>query len=136
MGRTITTPIQKRFSDVDIFRHVNNVAQQMYFDVGKTEYYREVLGGDVLFDNLRMVTAATATSYMSQIRHDDEIVVTTATERIGNKSMVLFQRILRCEKDGSRTVCSESRSTMVAFDFEAQCGVRVPDSWRERIERE
>ena len=39
MARTLETPIQKRFSDVDPFQHVNNVSQQMYFDVGKMEYY-------------------------------------------------------------------------------------------------
>ena len=136
MARRTSTPIQKRFSDVDIFRHVNNVSQQMYFDVGKTDYYRRVFGHDILYDNLRIVTVATATSYISQIRHDDDIFVTTETERIGNKSMVLYQQILRRESDGSETLCSESRSTMVAFDFSAQQGVRVPDEWRELIGRE
>ncbi len=38
---TIKTPIQIRFSDVDAFAHVNNVAQQMYFDLGKLEAYRD-----------------------------------------------------------------------------------------------
>lgn len=134
MARETVTPIQKRFSDVDIFRHVNNVAQQMYFDVGKTDYCRTVLGGDVLFDNLRMVTVSTSTSYMSQIRHDDDIAVTTVTERVGDKSMTLFQRIVRREADGSQTVCSESRSVLVAFDFAAQVSVRVPDAWRAAME--
>ena len=134
MAHRIETPIQKRFSDVDIFCHVNNVAQQMYFDVGKTDYYRKVFGHDILYDNLRIVTVATSTSYMSQIRNDDDIRVTTETSRIGNKSMTLFQQIIRREADGSETVCSESTSTMVAFDFGAQQGVRVPDTWRARIE--
>ena len=44
MARTLETPIQKRFSDVDPFQHVNNVSQQMYFDVGKMEFYEKVLG--------------------------------------------------------------------------------------------
>ena len=134
MARRIVTPIQKRFSDVDIFRHVNNVAQQMYFDVGKTDYYRQVFGHDILYDNLRIVTVSTSTSYMSQIRHDDDIFVTTETSRLGNKSMELFQQIIRREADGSRTVCSESTSIMVAFDFAAQQGVRVPDEWRAKIQ--
>ena len=134
MARRIVTPIQKRFSDVDIFRHVNNVAQQMYFDVGKTDYYRQVFGHDILYDNLRIVTVSTSTSYMSQIRHDDDIFVTTETCRLGNKSMELFQQIIRREADGSRTVCSESTSIMVAFDFAAQQGVRVPDEWRAKIQ--
>ena len=135
MARRIETPVQKRFSDVDIFRHVNNVAQQMYFDVGKTDYYHKVFGHDILYDNLRIVTVSTSTSYMSQIRHDDDIFVATETRRIGNKSMELFQQIIRREADGSCTVCSESTSIMVAFDFAAQQGVRVPDEWREKILR-
>ncbi len=37
---TITTPIQMRFFDMDSFGHVSNVAQQMYFDQGKTDLFR------------------------------------------------------------------------------------------------
>ena len=133
MARIIVTPIQKRFSDIDIFRHVNNVAQQMYFDVGKTDYYKRVFGHDILYDNLRIVTVSTSTSYMSQVRYDDDIEVTTCTDRIGNKSMTLVQCILRREADGSTTVCSQSTSVMVAFDFAAQQSVAVPDLWRRQI---
>ncbi len=128
MARTIDTPIQQRFTDVDPFLHVNNVAQQMYFDVGKTAYYNKVLGGDVLTGARRIVTVSTSTSYMAQVRMDDDVHVTTVCERIGNKSMTLFQRLLA----GGR-VCSESRSVMVAFDFEAQQGIPVPDEWRRAM---
>ena len=101
MPRTIRTEIQKRFSDIDSFRHVNNVSQQMYFDVGK-------------------------------IRPEDRIAVTTCVERIGTKSLTLLQRIVA--DDG--TVRSQSRSVMVAFDFEAQQSVPVPDAWRRALEAE
>ena len=130
MARTIDTPIQQRFTDIDPFVHVNNVAQQMYFDVGKTEYFRTLLGGDVLSDGaLRIVAVSTATSYMEQIRMYDDVHVTTVCERVGNKSMTLYQQLLVGDR-----VCSESRSVMVAFDFAAQEGVRVPDAWRKAIE--
>ena len=130
MARTIDTPIQQRFTDIDPFVHVNNVAQQMYFDVGKTEYFRTLLGGDVLSDGaLRIVAVSTATSYMEQIRMYDDVHVTTVCERVGNKSMTLYQQLLVGER-----VCSESRSVMVAFDFAAQEGVRVPDAWRKAME--
>ena len=52
MARTLETPIQKRFSDVDPFQHVNNVSQQMYFDVGKMEFYEKVLGADAWRERL------------------------------------------------------------------------------------
>ncbi len=32
-----------RFADVDMLGHVNNVNQQHYFDVGKSDFFRSVL---------------------------------------------------------------------------------------------
>ena len=128
MARTLTTPIQKRFSDVDPFQHVNNVAQQMYFDVGKMAYYEKVLGADTLLGDLRIVTVSTSTSYLGQVRMGDPVQVTTTCERIGNKSLTLFQQMLVGDD-----VRSESRSVMVVFDFPNQCSRPVPDEWRRRL---
>lgn len=132
MPRTIRIEIQKRFSDIDSFRHVNNVSQQMYFDVGKSDFFDRLLGPEILFAPVRIITAATDTSYMGQIRFEDRIAVTTCVERIGTKSLTLLQRIVA--DDG--TVRSQSRSVMVAFDFEAQQSVPVPDAWRRALEAE
>ena len=128
MPRTIRTEIQKRFSDIDSFRHVNNVSQQMYFDVGKSDFFDRLLGPEILFAPVRIITAATDTSYMGQIRLHDRVRVTTTCEKIGNKSLTLFQQLV---VDGR--VRSESRSVMVAFDFSRQQSMPVPDAWRERL---
>ena len=133
MARTLETTIQKRFSDIDPFQHVNNVSQQMYFDVGKVDYYRRVLGEDVLFDRLRIITVATSTSYLGQIRLEDEIAVTTVASKVGNKSVTLAQQLIHTAADGSRRVCSESTSVMVAFDFDRQESVTVPERWRRNL---
>ena len=128
MARTLETPIQKRFSDVDPFQHVNNVSQQMYFDVGKMEFYEKVLGAEVLLADLRILTVSTSTSYMGQIRMYDDLRVTTTCERVGTKSMTLFQQLLVGDE-----VRSESRTVLVVFDFERQQSEPVPDTWRERL---
>lgn len=128
MARTLETPIQKRFSDVDPFQHVNNVSQQMYFDVGKMEYYEKILGADALLGDLRIVTVSTSTSYLGQVRMTDPVRITTTCERIGTKSLTLFQQMLVGEE-----VRSESRSVMVVFDFPNQCSRPVPDEWRRRL---
>lgn len=133
---TIETPIQKRFSDIDSFHHVNNVSQQMYFDVGKVDYYRRVVGEDVLHSDLRIVTVSTSTSYTGQVRYDDDIRVTTAVERLGNKSFTFLQRLLCRTADGRDEIRSESRSVMVAFDFARQQSVELPDRWRRRMQPE
>mgnify|MGYP000790220513 FL=1 len=128
MPRTIRTEIQKRFSDIDSFRHVNNVSQQMYFDVGKSDFFDRLLGPEILFAPVRIITAATDTSYMGQIRLHDRVRVTTTCEKIGNKSLTLFQQLV---VDGQ--VRSESRSVMVAFDFARQLSMPVPEAWRTRL---
>ena len=43
-----------------MFQHVNNVSQQMYFDLGKADFYRQVLQDDVLSGTSHIITAATA----------------------------------------------------------------------------
>lgn len=128
MARTLTTSIQKRFSDIDPFQHVNNVSQQMYFDVGKMEYYEKILGADALLGDLRIVTVSTSTFYLGQVRMTDPVRITTTCERIGTKSLTLFQQMLVGEE-----VRSESRSVMVVFDFPNQCSRPVPEEWRRRL---
>lgn len=134
MAVTIETPIQKRFSDIDPFHHVNNVAQQMYFDIGKVDYCERILGEEVMRGELRTITASTSTSYMGQVRFEDDIRVTTAVERIGNKSFTFLQRIVCRTPEGRDEVRAESRSVLVAFDFARQCSVPVPDRWRRKME--
>ena len=132
--RTIT-PIQKRFNDMDCFQHINNVCQQMYFDVAKSEFLAATLQGDAKVDRMRVLTVATNTSYMVQVRFDDDTYVTTECESIGNKSFTLLQRIYDRREGANPTIKTESRSVMVAFDFEAQESVVVPDEWRERLSK-
>ena len=121
-----------------MFQHVNNVSQQMYFDVGKMEYYEQVLGDAVLQDDVlsgtsRIITAATANSFKEQIRMEDDIYVTTTVAKVGNKSITLFQQIIGRNAAGRETVKTESTSVMVAFDFDRQESVTVPERWRRNL---
>lgn len=129
MNKQLITPVQKRFSDVDSFMHVNNIWQQSYFDMGKTDFYTKVLGITGVFDKLRIITASTHTDYYGQVRLTDDIVVVTDVSCLGNKSMTLHQRIMCGER-----CLTESSSVMVAFDFETQQTVTMPDEWRKALE--
>ncbi|MBO7185396.1 MAG: acyl-CoA thioesterase [Alistipes sp.] len=129
MAKQLITHVQKRFSDVDSFMHVNNIWQQSYFDMGKTDFYTTVLGTTGVFDKLRIITASTHTDYYDQVRLLDDIVVVTDISRIGTKSMTLHQRIMCGEN-----CLTESSSVMVAFDFELQKSVAMPEEWRSKLE--
>ena len=87
-----------------------------------------LLGEEVLLGDLRVVTVSTSTSYLGQVRMHDPVRVTTTCERVGTKSLTLFQQLL-----AGGEVRSESRSVMVVFDFARQRSEPVPDAWRERL---
>ena len=123
--------IQIRFADVDSLGHVNNVNLQHYFDLGKNYYFRDVLHIGIGWKKIGPITAATNTSYFEQTRLDDDIRVETEVEKVGNKSMIFQQRIIH---NATGKIHSESRSVMVAFDFERQESVPVPDDWRKIME--
>lgn len=131
MARVLETPIQKRFIDIDPFQHVNNVAQQSYFDVGKVDYYEKVLGAEVLSGELRIIAVSTSTSYIGQVRMHDDVRVATTCERVGNKSITLLQRLVV-----GGEVRSESRSVMVVFNFATQLSEPVPEEWRGNLLKE
>ncbi len=122
----VSTPIQKRFADIDAYRHVNNVAQQSYFDTGKEALFVAAFGTEAVELTPQIVTVSTHTQYFGQIRREEQVEVVSTVEKIGDKSLTLFQQIL-CNGE----VRSESRSVMVAFDIKSQTSVSVPDEWRQ-----
>lgn len=124
------TPIQKRFADVDMLGHVNNVNQQHYFDLGKSDYFTQVINGPTSWTKEGLIAVATNTNYMAQIWYNEPIVVRTRLEKIGNKSLTLFQQIVNTQTE---EIKSESRSVLVAFDFVTQRSIPIPPDWREKF---
>ena len=117
-----------RFADIDSFGHVNNIAQQSYFDLGKAEFFAELWR---LVPEQQQVTAmivSVQNDFLKQILWGDEVSVITSIEAVGTKSLTFSQQIVRGEE-----LCSHSRTVMVCYDKEAQESVPVPAEWREFI---
>lgn len=128
---TIETPIQMRFADVDMLGHVNNVNQQHYLDVGKTDFFRRLLGIESYREKEGLITVATSSNYQAQIRLYEPIVVRTTVRQIGNKSFTLSQQIVNSENQEIKT---DSSAVMVTFDFEKQESIPIPPKWRTALE--
>ena len=143
MKKVIETKIQKRFADIDMFRHVNNIHQQQYLDLGKTDYYHSVLQLDALIHNPTLVIVSAKTDFVGQVRYEDNIVVRTWVERVGTKSITLRQQIVALSGGDTaadpaavpaEVVCTDSGSVLVCFDLRTQATLELPAAWRERIE--
>ena len=126
--RLFSVEIQKRFADSDILGHINNVNLQHYLDIGKTEMLKEALGLDLTNAKFGLITASTTTNYLKQTRFSEDIAVETQVEKIGTKSITLFQRIVNSK---TNEIKAESHTVWVAFDFIAQQTILVPTEWKE-----
>ena len=124
MALKITTPIQMRFSDADSFGHINNVALQMYFDLGKTDLFNELWRLTGVAEQVPAIVVSLNTDFYEQIFYGDQVVVETSIESIGNKSLRLVQRLMSGEK-----LCTLSRTVMVCYDRQTRKSVAVPAEW-------
>ncbi len=129
MALKITTPIQMRFSDADSFGHINNVALQMYFDLGKTDLFNELWRLTGVAEQVPAIVVSLNTDFYEQIFYGDQVVVETSIESIGNNSLRLVQRLMSGEK-----LCTLSRTVMVCYDRQTRKSVAVPAEWQKYVE--
>lgn len=115
-----------RFGDIDSFSHVNNIAQQAYFDLGKSEFFQELWRQTGALKRIPAIMVSVQTDFMEQILYGDTIEVITEVESVGSKSLTLNQKIMR-----DAQVCTRSRTVMVCYDNERKASIEVPDEWRE-----
>ena len=129
----IETKIQMRFADIDVLGHINNVNQQHYFDLGKCDSYKQVLGLTPFWGSAGLIIVASQTHYIVQTRRDEPIVVYTRVARIGNKSFTLEHKLVNSETQEVKTECT---AVMVAYNFDEQHSFEMPEEWKEKLRQE
>jgi len=124
------TPVQIRFNDVDILGHVNNAVYQHYYDFARIQYLKKVLGDSINWANQTLVLASIKVDFFSPISIDDEILVETRVEMLGNKSIAMKQKLIDAK---TREVRSSNRAVLVGYDAENKITFEVPDEWKNRF---
>ncbi len=125
-----TFQLQVRFSDVDVYGHVNNVKYFEYFQEARIDYMRKVwkrMPKDSA--SLPVVVAQVDVDYRAPIMFRAEpYAVDTWVAQVGRSSFVMESEI----RDGD-TVYARARVVMVTFDKETQKPVPAPASYRELL---
>jgi hypothetical protein len=67
MALVVTTAVQMRFADIDSFGHVNNLAQQAYFDLGKVELFERIVELAGASTRVSVVLVSLHTEFMQQM---------------------------------------------------------------------
>ena len=124
-----STPVQLRFSDIDMLGHLNNNAYLQIYDLGKNDYFAKVRPGYVKWSRPPLMIVNLNCSFLSQTRFHEPVEVLTQVERMGDKSFVMMQQVVNAE---TGEVKSECESVMVYFDDEGH-PAHVADDWRHDI---
>lgn len=126
-------PLVSRFSvpfaDVDMMRHVNNVAYIRWTETMRSEYFAQVMKVPINGDH-GMIQATINFTYERQLLYREQIVIGCKIPRIGTKSFDFYYEIWS-ETQSHRA--ASGITTMVAFDFITNQTIAVPQSWREAI---
>jgi acyl-CoA thioester hydrolase len=121
-----------RFSDVDVYGHVNNVKYFEYFQEARIAFVLSLPGG--LFDedsSHRQVVARIDVDYKRPILFRAKpYAVESWVTRIGASSYALASRIV----DDDGTVYSTAEVALVAFDVTTQRSRPLTDTERGRLE--
>lgn len=119
-----------RFSDVDVYRHVNNVKYFEYFQEARIQYLATLyVKGDAWGDH---VVARTDVDYLAPLLFRLEPYdVHSWVSRVGTRSFTIASEI----RDGDR-VLARAQVVMVTFDRETQSSATMPPDQRARLEIE
>lgn len=118
-------PVQRRFSDLDVLGHVNNVVYHDYLQEARVRIIREMMRQDDVefshivarqeIDHLRPLGLGAA-----------PITVEIWVSAIGGASYTVDYRVL--DDDGE--VAAKAKSVMVFYNIELQAPTRIPDDVR------
>lgn len=126
MAKQYSTPIDLRFSDLDLYGHVNSVAYFSYLETARVKLfmdaYRELTARGIF-----IVVGNATCDYRLPILLEDSVIATVWVSRIGNSSFDLEYRL----HDNADRTFATARTTMVCFDSANKTAIAVPDSFRE-----
>jgi acyl-CoA thioester hydrolase len=101
-----------RFSDVDRYRHINNVAIVTYCETGRVEFAEKLWPGSTAGEGAGWVIVKLAVTFLAQAHYPGIVEIGTRVERLGRTSCTLVQGLF---KDG---VCfATSEAVLVWIDL-------------------
>jgi acyl-CoA thioester hydrolase len=128
-------PITTRWSDNDIYGHVNNVIYYSYFDSVANRYLIEDGGLDIHAGSIVGLVVNSSCSYHSPIAYPQALEGGLRVDRLGNSSVQYGIAIFTVEEGGSSPACAHGTFTHVFVDRLSNRPVPIPEAMRSALAR-
>ena len=126
------TSVQVRFIDIDKMGHVNNATVLTYFEIGRLDYFDEVIGKSNDWFGRGLILAHTEVDYLIPIFVHDEIKVYSRVIKLGTKSFEIENLLVKV-KDGVEVFTAFARSVIVCMNYTEHKTIPIPDIWKEKL---
>jgi acyl-CoA thioester hydrolase len=117
-----------RFRDLDTLRHVNHTVYFVYAEMARLEYYREVLGLN-LMDDLAFLILDIRCRYAAAAEYGDPVRVGFRIDWIKRSSSGFSYRI----QGPANRLFAEGSGVQVHVDLETRRPLALPDALRARM---
>jgi len=128
-GYRFTLPREVEFRDVDAADHVNNAVYLTYLETARIRYLMEVLGAEFGYQ-VSLILAHVTVDFRSPARFPETLAIGTRVTRVGGKSFDMEHEI----RAGDGRLVLEASTVLVAYDYEADMPMAVPEDWRARLD--
>ena len=100
----MTTHVKIHGYHIDVFQHVNNARYLEFYEADRWEWMnkRNFINWAIK-NNLTMAAVNINVNYIQGVLLGDELTVVTRMDKIGSKSAVCYQQIIRNNAGGSRS---------------------------------
>ncbi len=119
--------LSTRWSDNDIYGHVNNVTYYSYFDTAANQFLIEQGGLNIQNDSIVGFVVASQCQYLAPISHPQNLAIGFRVNQLGNSS-VEYGMAVFCEH--AESASAYGSFTHVFVDREQNKSVPIPEKIR------
>jgi acyl-CoA thioester hydrolase len=124
------TPISIRFSDMDAYGHVNNAVYLTYFEIARSNYWRDVIEWD--WGQHGIILGRSEINYLKPLTLNDNIACYVRTTRIGNSSFDVMHVLVKITPNGEE-ICTTGKTVCISYDYSVNKSVPIPKAQRQKM---
>ncbi len=125
-------PITTRWSDNDIYGHVNNVTYYSYFDTAANRYLIEEGGLDISDGSIVGYVVSSGCEYHSPVTYPEQLEAGLRVDKLGNSSVQYGIAIFRA---GEPLAAAHGYFVHVFVERADNRSVPIPEALRTALER-
>lgn len=120
------------WSEMDYFKHVNNVSFFKYIQSARVNYWDQVGINQIHHEtNIGPILASSKCDFKKPLFYPGNVTILSRVNYIKNTSFGIFHQLL----DDNNTIVAEAQDVIVMYDFNINEKIQIPSDLKEKIEQ-